>query len=313
MFHLDDDYARFMWQLAEALDRDEVILFAYCLMPNHYDLFVETPRGNLDEFVHRLHTAYSMYHRYKYSRPGNLVQPRYKAPLIESDDYIIRLTRYIHLNAVKVGAMRKLPVETKLTELNAYRWSSYRGYVQKRAEQEIIDYRWRELVAGRTDTEMRRRYRVYVESMVDGKDELLLSAMDASSYAIGDEEYVRKVEEDLREREASGGVTADVLVPLEEAVEADRIDRAVSEVFGCTGEDLSLHGRAVGEAKSVALELACRYGRLNHRQAGQRYGGISGAAVGQQRRKLRERRDDDPAFAERLQRTEKRLRAAVFG
>ena len=311
IFHLDDDYARFMSQLAEALDRDDIILFAYCLMPNHYHLFVETPRGNLDEFVHRLHTAYSMYHRYKHARPGNLVQPRYKAPLVDSDDYALRLTRYIHLNPVKVRTARKLPMSAKLARLNSYRWSSYQGYVEKRREQESLDYRWRTLVAGRTDAQTRRRYRSYVESMVDGNDELLLTAMDASRYAIGEEEFVNQVEEALRKRERSGGVPGDVLVPLEDPEDLALIDRAVSEVYGCTAEDLRKHGRAVGEAKTVALEMACRYGRLNHRQAGRRYGGISGAGVGKQRRQLRERRQKDALFAKRLQNTEKRLRTAA--
>jgi REP element-mobilizing transposase RayT len=67
IFYSDQDRERFLEQLDAALAADGVMLYAYCLMPNHYHLLVETPLGNIQRFMHRLNTAYSMYFRYKVS------------------------------------------------------------------------------------------------------------------------------------------------------------------------------------------------------------------------------------------------------
>jgi len=68
------------------------------LMPNHYHLLVETPLGNVPRFMQRLNTAYSMYFRLQHRRPGHCFQGRYGAKLVRGEDYLLRLTRYIHLN-----------------------------------------------------------------------------------------------------------------------------------------------------------------------------------------------------------------------
>ena len=76
VFFKDDDYLRFLEQLEAALAQDEVILYSYALLPNHFHLFIETPLGNIQRFMQRLNTAYSMYFRYKHSRPGHCFQGR---------------------------------------------------------------------------------------------------------------------------------------------------------------------------------------------------------------------------------------------
>ena len=98
----DKDYERFLEQLDHCLEKNEVVLYAYCLMPNHYHLFVDTPLGNVQRFMQTLNTAYAMYFRYKHNRPGHCWQGRYGAQLVKGDDYIAKLARYIHLNPVKV-------------------------------------------------------------------------------------------------------------------------------------------------------------------------------------------------------------------
>ena len=69
VFHNPVYYLRFIDQLTDALEKDGVILYAYTLMPSHYHLFIETPHGNIQRFMQRLNTAYSMYHRYKRAEP----------------------------------------------------------------------------------------------------------------------------------------------------------------------------------------------------------------------------------------------------
>jgi REP element-mobilizing transposase RayT len=142
IFYSDDDRERFLEQLDAALVEDGVILYAYCLMPNHYHLLVETPRANIDVFMKRLNTSYAMYFRYKNARPGHCFETRYKAKLAGGDEYLVRLTRYIHLNPVKVKAMERATPEEKERRLNTYRWSSYAGYAGLAGEEARINYRW---------------------------------------------------------------------------------------------------------------------------------------------------------------------------
>ena len=130
VFHEPGDYARFLRQLDEALEEDDVILYAYVLMPNHYHLFVETPKGNVQRFMQRLNTAYAMYHRYKHRRPGHCFQGRYGAKLVAGDAYVLGLTRYIHLNPVKGQRLAAVPVEQKREMLNEFPYSSYRVNVR---------------------------------------------------------------------------------------------------------------------------------------------------------------------------------------
>jgi hypothetical protein len=134
---------------------------------------VETPLANIDRFMQRLNTAYSMYFRYKHSRPGHSFQGRYGAKLVSGDEYLVRLTRYIHLNPIRKERMKTWPVTEKKEYLNRYAWSSYRGYVDKEYAEEDVDYKWLELMGRRSMRGRREAYRRYVEGMIVEKDDVL--------------------------------------------------------------------------------------------------------------------------------------------
>jgi len=76
---------------------DEIILIAYCLMPNHFHLLVKQKSSySIDMFMQSLCTRYTMYFNRKYKRVGSLFQSVYKAVLVNSDEQFLHLTRYIH-------------------------------------------------------------------------------------------------------------------------------------------------------------------------------------------------------------------------
>lgn len=77
----------------------EVDLLAYSLMPNHFHLFIkQRSRDGIIRLMRRLSTSYVMYFNTKYKRVGALFQGKYKACQIETDSYLLHLSRYIHLN-----------------------------------------------------------------------------------------------------------------------------------------------------------------------------------------------------------------------
>ncbi len=295
----DKDRQRFLEQLWIGLEKDGVILYAYVLMSNHYHLLIETRQGNVSAFMQRLNTAYGMYFRYKHGRPGHALQGRFGGKLVEGDDYLARLTRYVHLNPVKVKAAKDLTGDQRRALLRGYRWSSYRGYVEAGAEEPWVDYRWRALAGGRSAKEKRARYRRYVEGFIATDDEMMKEAFGRSEYAVGDDAFVARVEGEMRAGRTRGGAVHDVALPAEAKVPLDAVDGAVCRVFGCQPGRLRAHGRVAGVAKGVAIEAACRLGPRRQRAVGQHYG-LSGAAIGYQRRKVVARLNEDRELANRL-------------
>lgn len=79
----------------------EITLLAYCLMPNHFHLFIKQKSQNsIDKFMRSLCTRYTMYFNRKYKRVGTLFQSVYKAVLLESEEQFLHLSRYIHKQAL---------------------------------------------------------------------------------------------------------------------------------------------------------------------------------------------------------------------
>ena len=84
----------------------------------------------MTKLIKRICTSYSMYFNKKYERVGSLFQGIYKAINIEDENYLLHLSRYIHLNPSEI--LRVDPFKGSTLELGSYRWSSYPEYVGKR-------------------------------------------------------------------------------------------------------------------------------------------------------------------------------------
>ena len=123
IFRSNRDREKFLSYLESAVDRYGVVIHAYCLMDNHYHALIETPKGNLSQIMRHINGAYTTYFNTKRRRAGHLFQGRFKAILVDRDEYATTLSRYIHLNPVRAG-MVALPEE--------YPWSSYHYYVGRK-------------------------------------------------------------------------------------------------------------------------------------------------------------------------------------
>jgi len=105
---------------------DEIVLLAYCLMPNHFHLLIKQKNiDSMPRFVKCVCTNYSMYFNKKYDRVGSLFQGHYKAILIANDNYLLHLTRYIHLNPTTQKGWDPVQGPTLLRTA----WSSYENYL----------------------------------------------------------------------------------------------------------------------------------------------------------------------------------------
>jgi len=120
IFFDDRDRSDFLNLLGRFAERFHIDIFAFCLMSNHYHLFLRTPEANLAKSMHWLNTAYANHFLRRHQLSGHFLQGRYKAVLITSEEHWHNLSFYIHLNPVRAGLVPN-PAE--------YKWSSFLDYI----------------------------------------------------------------------------------------------------------------------------------------------------------------------------------------
>jgi len=122
IFKNDRDKEKFLQYLAITVERFSIVIHSYCLMSNHFHLLIQTQEANLSKAIQWLNVSYATYFNKKGQRQGHLFQGRFKAVLIEADEYLEQLSRYIHLNPVQAKIVAT-PVE--------FLWSSYPVFIGK--------------------------------------------------------------------------------------------------------------------------------------------------------------------------------------
>lgn len=103
VFLEDGNYRFFIGRLRLYAAEASAEIVAYCLMPTHYHLLVHLKGGELSSLMHRLGMSYANALNKRHNRVGPLFQGRFQAKLVEKDEYLLHLSRYIHLNPVASG------------------------------------------------------------------------------------------------------------------------------------------------------------------------------------------------------------------
>jgi len=159
-------------------------------MRNHVHLLIETGRVPLSRIMQRLSSGYTQYFNRRHKLTGHLFQGRYKAILCDKDSYLLELSRYLHLNPVRVKAVE---------DPGTYRWSSYGAYLGKRGGQNWVDSEEVLRYFGRKEQEARRGYRRFVlEGIGLGHRDEFYEAVE--SRILGDKEFVEEVKTRVGEK-----------------------------------------------------------------------------------------------------------------
>ncbi len=125
IFFVDRDYEMFLSYLGRSLEKIQgaFLLHAYCLMPNHFHLIIEQRKeSSLSGLIGGCVGVYVKYFNQCYKRKGGLFEGRFKAKLIQTDEYLLYVSKYIHRNPINAGLVRK-GVD--------YKWSSYVSYLSE--------------------------------------------------------------------------------------------------------------------------------------------------------------------------------------
>ena len=112
----DADYRQFLHILGEAVDQFAIRCWNFCVMPNHYHVTLQPSAANLSEAVRRVNSVYALWWNRRHARVGHVFQGRFKDQIVDRDSYLLALTRYVVLNPVRAGLVRR-PED--------WRWSSY--------------------------------------------------------------------------------------------------------------------------------------------------------------------------------------------
>jgi putative transposase len=260
IFKDDADRSMFVLTLAEATALHGLVVQAWCLMPNHYHLLIDTPRGNLSRGIGWLQTTYTIRFNRRWRRSGHLFQGRFKAHLVEADGYAQELLRYVHLNPVRPRDKgQPVPAERR-ESLARYRWSSHRAYAGAEAAPSWLAASWLAYF-GQNRGEAQRGYRAFVQAafgeVLEGPWERLRGAL-----VLGSESFLTQVATRLgkkrgreevkwRHREVDTRKRWERACALA-AAEPDRMLQAWLRVIG-GGEKRSEAARALGYADGSAI------------------------------------------------------------
>ena len=274
----------------------KVKLFSYVLMDNHFHLLIETPLGNLSEFMRQFNITYTGYYNRRHKRIGHLYQGRYKSILVDKEAYLSVLSRYIHLNPVKVKGMLKLPIEERIKKLTRYPWSSLQGYLNGNRRLPFIDYGMVLSEYG-GDTEMaRKKYKnlLYAELSkdIDIKDKIIGQSL------IGGSEFIEWVKEKFINKDISNEIPAVKEIHCYNSLEGIMV--AIKEVTGKSPDDLK---EDKGVYRQIAMDLLYRFGGLKGEEIGKIFG-VGYTSVSQERRRLAKKMQKDRKLWELIIRIE---------
>ena len=182
IYESDEDRESFLEILQDVLERFEWRCHAYCLMTNHYHLFIETVHGNLSKGMRQLNGVYTQWSNRHHQRNGHLFQGRFKGILVDSDAYLQTLGRYIVLNPVRAGMVDD-PAD--------WPWSSYRATAGLERASKWLTTESILGTFGRNKGRARKTYKRFVQDGIGGEsiwDEL------SRQIFLGDERFIERMQ-----------------------------------------------------------------------------------------------------------------------
>ncbi len=311
IFADDRDRKRFLEILAESKEIYGVEVHGYVVMANHFHLLVMTPEANLQKFMHRFNTSYTVHYNRRHRRSGHLYQGRYKAILVDTDNYLLELSRYLHLNPVRLKRYFQLEVKEKRKIIRTYPWSSYRGYVYLKHRQPFVTYSTvLEMVGGGEDREGRKGYADFVMGGILQDMNITFWQGVRGQAVLGSDDFVDWIYEQFLADKKVDRKELPGLWELRKRPETiEEIAREVAREFEV--EEASLYRRrGVNRvARSVLMELSCLHlvRRMSLAVIGRELGGVSVSALSQNRSRLAERMKDDRQLRQRFQKLERAL------
>ena len=256
----DDDRHRFLFLLAESLEIYEVTLYVYVLMQNHFHLILQTQRPNLSEFMRRFNICYTGWFNYHHGTYGHLYQGRYKSLLVDADNYLLALSRYVHLNPLKLNKSQSDDYRSSWHSLQRYQWSSLPGYIKENMTVNFVSY---DMILNMVGD--RRSYQKFI---IDGLKKDLKNPLNDTKFQmiLGSDSFLQRI----KDKYTDSGSSREQPVyrkMKKQTIAPDVIVNYVIEHLGLRrGSLLSRYHNGV--ARGITSELLYRFCALTLREIG---------------------------------------------
>ncbi len=302
IFRNQEDHNIFFELLARSLDIFEVQLGAYALMPNHFHFLVCTPKGNLSEFMRHFNISYTGAFNRKYRRSGHLYQGRYKAFLIDADNYLLEVSRYIHLNPLRIKS--KEPVEKRWKSLLNDEKTSLAGYLNVKKRKEFVRYAMILDYLGGDTQKARNEYKKFVEEGFKNEEASPLTKGKGTGI-IGGDDFIERIRQ-LFGRDKESPREQPALRELSKKIKPDELIEKYAKLAQIKREDLTRKGRQSTE-RAMLMELLYRNCNITQQEIGRMLGGVDYSAVSQARKRLQEKIKSEKEWGKRFNEMQNKL------
>ena len=155
------DYAAWLALLDRTVRRFGWACHAYCVLPNHYHLLLESSRNRISRGMRDLNGCFAQRINARYERTGHVFERPYREELVLNDAHLLEVIRYVPLNPVRAGLCRS-PEE--------WQWSSYLATAQLARRPTFLTVSFVRSLFGRSDTALERYRRFVSEGVVSRTD-----------------------------------------------------------------------------------------------------------------------------------------------
>ena len=164
VFYETGHYELFVEKLGVFAKQYDISVYCYCLMRNHFHIYLQTRQANLSRFMQTFLTSFTVTMNRRRRVSGHIFQGRFKAQLVEDELYRSKLSRYIHLNPVRMKSVAEYPLDEKLNHLKTFAWSSFPNYIGIRKTPAWMDVEPVLSTWGKSKRAKMKNYREYVEA-----------------------------------------------------------------------------------------------------------------------------------------------------
>ena len=299
IFRDDQDRRLFLEKLKTSIEIYGVKVQAYVLMSNHFHFIIETPKANLSEFMRHFNIAYTGAYNRRHKRVGHLYQGRYKAILVDKDSYLLELSRYLHLNPIRIKRSREHNYQEQVKALERYTWSSLDGYtdVKKKIPWMTYDQVLNQVGGSRTK---------YKEFVKEGMKTGYRTPWDdvEGQMVLGDKGFLQKLKgkwEKAASRREQPSARAF------SAVDPEVVIGTASAYFKIEREGLGKKRTRYRDERSVVMNLMYRLSAISQAEIGRRLGGLDYTVVSRERKRLRDKIAVDQNLRRAMEKLERRL------
>ena len=273
----------FLEKLSLSLDIYNVSLLTYVCMSNHFHMLVTTPEGNLSEFMHHFNICYTSAFNRRHQRVGHLYQGRYKAFLIDADDYLLAVSRYIHLNPIRTKSFSNKTNKDKWDALTRYKRSSLSGYLSLGKRIDFVDYKSVLDYFGGDNRKGRQGYRQFIRTGIEQDEENPLE-LGKGNGIVGEADFVQWIKEKVLNKEASKREQP-AFRELRKECEPEGLIDHFAHLIGKDRAEICKRGKKSLE-RAMLMELLYRFCQITQPEIGRLVGGIDYSAVSQARQRL---------------------------